>query len=367
MKRVLTAAGALALATTAAQAGGIDRSGQSIGAIFEKGSYAEFSFGSVNPTASGNDVALFGGSATGNVAKSYTQIGGAYKRDFTDKLSFALIFDQPFGADINYPAGKSVAFGGTVAKVTSNSITGVLRYKMSDNVSLQFGARADSASGSIALNGAAYGAASGYSATLSNSTGYGYLVGAAYEIPDIALRVALTYNSEITHKFSTTETGPFGTGTSTTTVKTPKSVNLDFQTGINTKTLLFAGIRWVNWSAFDVAPIRFKTATGGGLVSLSDTTTYTIGAGRKFNDAWSGAMSISYEAKGNPLVSPLAPTNGKLGLSLAAIYNTGSAKITTGINYTKLGDAQPQTSNTARANFTGNYAVGVGVKIGYSF
>lgn len=367
MKRVVTAAGVLALATTAAQAGGIDRSGQPISAIFEKGSYAEFSFGSINPKVSGNDVAAFGGRATGNVANSYTQIGGAYKRDFNDKLSFALIFDQPFGADVSYPSGQSVAFGGTKAKVTSNAVTGVLRYKMSDNMSLHFGVRADSASGEIVLSGAAYGQANGYSATLSNSTGYGYLVGAAYEMPEIALRAALTYNSEITHKFATAESGPFGSGNSTTTVKTPKSVNFDFQTGINTKTLVFAGIRWVNWSSFDVAPIRFKTATGGGLVSLSDTTTYTLGLGRKINDAWSGAMSVSYEAKGNPLVSPLAPSNGKLGLSLAAIYNTGTAKITTGINYTKLGDAQPQTSNTARANFTGNYAVGVGVKIGYSF
>lgn len=367
MKRLAITAGAISLIASAAHAGGIDRSGQSISALFEKGNYAEFSFGTVSPKVSGVDTAAFGGSATGDVANSYTQLGGAYKQDFSDKLSFALIFDQPFGADVNYPAGQSVALGGTTAKVTSNALTGVFRYKFADRFSLHAGVRADSAAGSITLGGAAYGGAAGYSAVLSNSTGYGYLVGAAYEIPEIALRAALTYNSGITHKFATTEAGPFGAGNSTTTVKTPQSVNLDFQTGINTKTLLFAGIRWVNWGAFDVAPANFKGATGGGLVAISNTTTYNVGVGRKFTDAWSGALSMSYEAKGNPLVSPLAPTNGKLGVTLAAIYTSGNTKITTGINYTKLGDAQPQTGGTGRANFTGNSAVGVGIKVGVSF
>lgn len=76
---------------------------------------------------------------------------------------------------------------------------------------------------------------------------------------------------------------------------------------------------------------------------------------------------MSYEAKGDPLVSPLAPSNGKLGATLAAIYTSGNTKVTAGINYTKLGDAQPQTSDIARASFTGNSAVGVGIKFGVSF
>lgn len=367
MKHLAITAGAISLIAGAAHAGGLDRSGQSISAIFEKGNYAELSFGTVSPKVSGTDTAAFGSNATGNVANSYTQLGGAYKQDFGSKLSFALIFDQPFGADVNYPAGQSTAFGGTQAKVTSNAITGVFRYKFSDRFSLHAGARADRASANISLNGAAYGGANGYSAVFSPATGYGYLVGAAYEVPEIALRVALTYNSDITHKFATAEAGPFGAGNSTTTVKTPKSVNLDFQTGINKSTLVFGGIRWVNWASLDVAPTRFATATGGGLVTFSNSTTYTAGVGRKFSDSWSGAFSMSYEAKGDPLVSPLAPSNGKLGATLAAIYTSGNTKVTAGINYTKLGDAQPQTSDIARASFTGNSAVGVGIKFGVSF
>ena len=67
MKKIITVSAALALTTTAATAGDLDRSGQNITAIFEDGSYAEFSFGTITPPVSGADL---GGSKkhTGNVA-----------------------------------------------------------------------------------------------------------------------------------------------------------------------------------------------------------------------------------------------------------------------------------------------------------
>ena len=374
MKKIVTATLGtatlgLALCAQAASAGGIDRSGQSIGALFEKGTYGELSFGYVSPSVSGSDVALFGGSPSGNTTADFTQLGAAYKQDFGQNLSFALIFDQPFGADITYPApGGSIALGGTFAKVDSNALTGILRYKFNDRMSVYAGARADRASGTVHLSGAAYGPVSGYNVVLKDATGYGYVVGAAFEIPKIAMRVALTYNSAITHDFATVEGGGVvPPGTSTTSVKTPQSVNLDFQTGINPTTLVFGTIRWVKWSEFKVEPANFLATTHGGLVSIENATTYTLGVGHKFNDSWSGAATVSYEDAGNPLVSPLAPTSGRFGIGLAAIYTVGKAKITAGAQYIWLGDATPATGGTARANFTGNTATAVGVKIGYTF
>ncbi len=37
------------------------------------------------------------------------------------------------------------------------------------------------------------------------------------------------------------------TENSTTTITTPQSVNLDFQTGIMANTVAFANVRWVKW------------------------------------------------------------------------------------------------------------------------
>lgn len=364
-------ASALALMSSAAAAGGIDRSGQGLGPLFENGSYVELGFGMVTPSVSGNDVAAFGGGNSGNVAGDYNSVSAAYKRDLSDTLSFAIILDQPFSADIFYGPG-TLAFGGTKARTLASAATGILRYKMNGGFSVHGGLKAQHAAGQINLNGLAYGPLSGYGVTLDDDLGVGYLVGVAYERPDIAMRVALTYNSAVQHDFDTIETvggGAVVVGTAPTEVETPQSINLDFQTGIAKDTLLFAQVRWADWSEFQINPAFFTPLAGGGLVSLDDTTTYTLGVGRRFNETWSGALSVSYEEELDPLVSPLAPTNGRLGVTLAGVYTKDNMKITTGINYTMLGDAQPETGtpDTARADFTDNDALGVGVRVGFSF
>ena len=42
-------------------------------------------------------------------------------------------------------------------------------------------------------------------------------------------------------------------------------------------------------------------------------------------------------------------------------------KITTGINYSKLGDARPQPVSEPRAQMEDSDLLGIGIRIGYSF
>lgn len=368
MRHLLLTVGALALTGSAAMAGGLDRSGQSVSPIFEPGKYAELSFGLIRPNVDGNDVAAFGGGYSGDVGGNYSLLGFAYKQDFNDKLSFAVIGDQPFGADVVYGAG-SVALGGTSAQAKSYALTGIMRYKFDGGFSAHAGLRAQRAEGQIDLRGLAYGGVNGYSVDLAPDMGYGYLVGVAYEKPEIALRVALTYNSAVKHEFDTVETLGGVIGTSPTEVETPQSVNLDFQSGIAKDTLIFGSIRWAEWSEFQINPPTFTTLTGSGLVDLDNTVTWTLGVGRRFNENWAASLSFQYEKEGDPLVSPLSPTNGRMGVTLGTSYTKDNMKISVGINYTKLGDASPETGtpDVARANFTDNHSVGIGFKIGYSF
>lgn len=369
MSRLFSSTALVALCASSAFAGGIDRSRQSILEIYETGTYGELGFGNISPSVSGTDAQMFGGGPTGDVAKDYTQAHLAFKQDIDDKWSYAVILDQPFGADLVYGA-SSVAFGGTIVDAHITSLTGVLRYKFNSNFSMVGGLRASRASGQIGLQGAAYGPFSGYLASFSPDTGLGYVLGAAYEKPEIALRVALTYNSATDHTMDTVETfNGFVIGTTPTDTSSPQTINLDAQTGIAKDTLLFGQIRWADWSEFQVDPATFTALSGEGLVDLEDTTTFTLGVGHKFNETWSGAASMEYEAGGDILVSPLAPTNGFVGMTLAAIYTTGNTKITTGINYTKLGDADPETGtpDQARAYMVDNSAVSVGMRIGVHF
>ena len=367
MKQTLTVGAALLMTTSMAHAVGLDRSAQNIGIIFQDGNYAELSFGYVMPEVDGED--LGGGPETGNVAEDYSILGLGYKADINDQLSFSLIIDEPYGADVLYPEGESDNLGGTAATLDSVAFTGLVRYKLNENISFHGGIRAQSTEAEVTLAGAAYGMLSGYNVVLDRHIGYGYAIGAAYEIPDIALRVALTYFSEIEHEFDTTERfGPNPVPTvDPTTVTTPQAVNLDFQTGIAADTLLFGSIRWAEYSVVKVTPENFGAETGGAsLTNIEDGFGYTVGIGRRFSDAWSGSLTVGYEPEGDDLVSPLAPTNGNYSVGVGAQYTMDNVILSGGVRYIVPGDATAETSVPA-ADFSDNSAVAVGFKVAYTY
>jgi long-chain fatty acid transport protein len=368
MKRILmTTAASVAIAGTA-YAGGVDRSGQSVAVIFENGNYAELSFGSISPSVSGQEIVFapagLNSDLSGDMAPSYTQFSGAIKHRFSDKLDAAIIFDQPFGADVLYATGTGYYAQGASATLDANSVTGVLQYTMPSNFSVFGGLRYQTmgAVASVPFVG-------GYQADGATDGGVGYLVGVAYEKPEIALRVALTYNSKIKHEIATEESTLAATLSSVTEVTSPQSVNLEFQSGVAKDTLVFGSIRWVEWSAFDITPALFQGATGGSLVSYdNDTITYSLGVGRRINENWSAAVSLGYEKANGGFASNLGPTDGSRSIGIGATYTKDNMKITGGVRYVSIGDAQTQFGPAApAANFTDNHALGFGVKVGFSF
>jgi long-chain fatty acid transport protein len=330
MKYMTIAAGiVLAMTSTTALAGGIDRSGQGIGFIFETGNYAELTFSSVSPDVRRTPDVF------GDIANDYVQFGLAYKTDLNDKLSLGASIDQPYGADVNYTL---LSLG---AKLNSSALNVVGRYKMNGGFSAHAGLRAVTVGGTFNPAGA------GPTVSIANDTDLGYLVGVAYEKPEIALRVALTYNSKTNH------TDP-GTASS---FNAPESINLDFQSGIAKNTLIFGSVRHVNWSDTNIV-------VGGGTVVnyANDSTSYSLGVGRKFNDNWSGAVTIGYEGGDGLIASALSPTDGSRSIGLGATYTHNNMKITGGIRYVELGDATAPTGV-----FLDNTAVAIGLKIGFTF
>ena len=368
MKSFVSAAALLAFATSGAVAGGVDRSGQSIALIFEPGNYIEFSYGQVKPDVSGTQLLPLGpfgavGESSGDMTGDYETFSLGVKVALDDRLDLAFILDQPIGAIVNYPASANYAYAGSTATLDNSAATAILRYKINDNFSVHGGARISSMSGDVALF-------NGYTLNAAHDTAYGYLLGAAYERKDIALRVALTYNSAITHEFQTVELGAPSLPFETTI---PQSVNLDFQTGIAADTLLFGSVRWVDWTEFDIAPVVYVGLVGEPLVSYaSDRTTYTIGVGRKFNETWSGAVSFGYEAQNNDLTGNLGPTDGIKMAGLGLTYTQGAMKISGGVRYFQIGDAQskapaPYPPNTPFGDFTDNSGYAFGMKVGFGF
>nr|WP_226782367.1 outer membrane protein transport protein [Oceaniglobus trochenteri] len=380
MNKFMLAGLAGAMTAGVAHAGAVDRSGQSVAVIFEPGNYFEASFGSVSPKVSGVGTAFSPtpGGSSGNMTESYTQIGTAYKHDFGNGLAAALIFDQPFGADVNYPATQPYFARGSVAELSADALTAVVKYKFASNVSLYGGLRYQTFSADATIPFVTAGPGTPgvvnpgavYTAKADKDEGFGYLLGVAYEKPEVALRVALTYNSKIKHSLATSETSAFGGPVNTTTeIETPQSVNLEFQTGVAKDTLVFGSVRWVNWSDFDITPVVYQGLTGNSLVSYAkDIYTLNLGVGRKLNENWSVAASVGYEEQQGGFSSNLGPTDGNVSFGLGATYTQDRIKVTGGIRYVDIGNAQTTLGGgVAASEFSSNHAVGFGLKVGYTF
>ncbi|MEL7459351.1 MAG: outer membrane protein transport protein [Pseudomonadota bacterium] len=364
MKQVLAATTALSVIACSAYAGGVERNSFSSRVLFEDGRYAEFSFGGVSPSVSGTEVAPVGADASGGMAPGYFRFGAAYKADLNENLSYALIFDEPFGAGVNYAAGTGYFAEGSTAFLYSYAVTALLKYTTPSDFSVYGGLRVQTlgARADIPFIG-------GYTANGAVDEGFGYLVGVAYERPEIALRAALTYTSSINHQIETAETSATAVpdGTSTTSVNTPQSLKLELQSGVAEDTLVFGSVNWVNWSNFDISPTNYGIiTTGGSLVSYdSDTITYTLGVGRRLNDNWSVSGSVGYEAPTGGFASNLGPTDGSTSVSLGAQYSEGNMTISGGVSYIFVGSAETTLGGgVAASDFSGNNAIGAGIRVG---
>lgn len=358
--------------TTATFAAGLDRSGQSISAFLQSGNYAEAGISVLDPDVQGKDLA---GNKVSDMAEDYYFPTAAIKIQATDKISLGLLYDQPFGADSQYPADTksfSDRGEGTAVEVKTNNITALIGYQPTENWNVYAGPVYQTVKANVSLRGAAYGALSGYDIKLKEEDAYGWLAGFAYSIPEIALKAAVTYRSEIKHEVETSESFAFGLlrpASTTTEVTTPQSVNLDLQTGIAQDTLAFANIRWVHWDQFAVTPDVLKAKSNNNLIDYSDDQwSATVGLGRKFNAKWSGTAAIGWDSgAGNP-VTTLGPTDGYWSVGLGGQYSPAENYfIAGGVKYFWLGDAQAQTGGKVAGNFEDNTAIGYGMKIGYRF
>jgi len=351
----------------AAAAGGIDQSGQPVTLLFRDGNVVEVALGYWDPDIDGTDA---DGRGSGNVYGPITDLFAGVKAQVTDRLSLALVADEPYGVKVDYPldaAGGSFAYAGTRGEPESVALTGLARYRVSERISLHGGIRAQRLGAEVALNGTAYGPFAGYTWTGDADWAVGAVAGASWEAPAIGLRVALTYASEIRHELDSTETF-FGDGT--TEITMPQSVNLDFQTGLSATTLLYGSVRWADWGGWQVAPPGFSAATGEPLLSFgSDAWTYRLGIGRQLTEALSAGLEIAYETPKDTMMSPLSPYDGYIAVAIGAGYTLASGVTLRGsVSHWFLGDADVATTVDPRpVRFEDSRATAGQLRISFAF
>lgn len=440
------------LTATAAQAAGLDRSGQDVTAFLQDGTYAEAVYTYIDANVTGKDTA---GKDTGDIAEAYDFFRYGVKADINDTFSVGVLYDEPFGAAIQYDgnsnfvadknatatifaqainqatkaqlndsftyrraikpvldsvkspqraravastletnsaqakpiadrlraaAAHAEATDGqkTNVEIRTNNLTMLVGAKLGANKNFQIygGPVAQRVKGEVHLRGPAYQVMTGYDAKIATDTQLGWAAGLAFYKPEIALKAALTYRSEIEHASEIAETIPVTTyaGKKDFKVTLPDSWNLDFQTGVNPTTLLTAKVRYVPWSDFDIRPTQYTETTklrypqGLPIISYDkDQWSAEVGLGKRVSDRLAVSGAVGWDSgAGNP-ASSLGPIKGYYSLGLGARYNvTPEWSLSLGGKYFKFGDAQAQLPTKDKVgNFDSNDGYALGVKLAY--
>lgn len=317
-----------------AHAGGLERSSQDFDILFEDGNVVETGATFVTPQRKlknirGNPFPVnpVPGQNTGRPFDTEVDEGKSYwvpkvsaKIQLTDDLACAAQYRQPWGIDTDSGINNARMFGAIKQKISSND------YGL--NCSYRFAA-GDKGFFRI-LGGVSYqqlkgeqtkisplplstGLAYGNSRLDVDDSAFGWRLGAAYEIPEIALRASLVYQSKVNYKLEgNVDIDVAGAPLSFTTpvvgsVATPQSVEFKFQTGIAPDWLALASIKWTDWKSITAVsflndgsqPFLGRIAVGSEVTSLDlyykDGWTLMGGVGHKFNDKWSGAATLTWD------------------------------------------------------------------------
>lgn len=323
--KTLLGAGFLSLALMgAAHAGGFSRGTANTDILFEEGNFnMRTGVTFVSPTreyTKNPNPALVGTSYT----EDYVIPSAAVKFNFTDNLRCAGTFVQNNGGSAKYDF--PTASGKTMEEFTT--------YETAATCGVNF----DVGKGRLWLLGGGYVenfnyrrensyAALGLGDAALDLEGQevGYRVGAAYEIPEIALRGQIMYRSGTDYGADGMLHAPAGVLYAALAKQgvpdavnpffgippsiqvpvpaigvgsLPQSVDIKFQTGVAPGWLAFGAVKWTDWSALTTLDVR-AAATGTPITSdlyyWKDGWTVTGGIGHAFNDTVSGLVSLTWD------------------------------------------------------------------------
>lgn len=349
--------------TTPANAGGLDRTDQSLGILFEPGTTMEVGLTGSFPDVKGT---VAGTSTGGSMLADDFSYRFGIKTDVTDRLSAAIIVDEPFAATLKYPVDGVSIVGGSRGKIeTSNSLTFAARYNFESNISVIGAVRAVNLSAELFQY---VGGTQIYGLEGDGSYKLGFSVGIAYEIPQIAMRVALTYNSEIDSEIDFHQSINGGYTFEKHKVTLPDSLNLEFQTGIAPDTLIFGSVRYVDWPDFVVETDAYSNAFRSKITQFEDpTVTSTLGVARVLNKQWTIFAAFTYEAGHNPTLDLLGPVDGFKALTMGATVTIDKMRLTGSVSHAWLGDIEGETANGLYGSFRNNEAWMFRTKLAYTF
>jgi long-chain fatty acid transport protein len=305
--------GLLTLAAVgAAKAGGFTRGTADTDLLFEDGNFnMRFDARVVVPTqkfATNVNPALVGT----NSYDTYIIPSAAVKFNLTDNLRCEGTWTQNVGADIIYanpkiPTGKSSEnfhtdeFGTACAvrfSVGSKGVISVIGGGFVEELDYERVTDLSVPTGGLLP--------AGTNANLElKGQEYGWRAGLAYEIPEYKLRAQIIYRSGTQYGATGTLTVPgalvglpavpsvtvpaLGTG------ELPQSVELGARSGVAPDWLVFASVRWTDWSVLQSLTVVTPISTINDQYQWRDGWTVTGGVVHSFNETFAGQMSLTWD------------------------------------------------------------------------
>ena len=344
-----------------AGAGGMERTALPTAFMFEEGGYGEITFSNRGYDVTDNMFA-----PTNSMYGDVSGVSFSGKFDINEAISVGISQYNQAGIDLNYQGAGSLVPGFNTAGPMVDLEIGALAVMgmyTRDNFSFIGGMKrtsvADATADIFKLSGATS------AATVTGDSETGYIAGVAYELKDIALRVEYVLEQDVDFALATTG-GLLGAATANTTGSIPDYQTINFQSGVAEDTLVFGSIRRADWSNHQIAVAPQTQAAPTS--SFSDTTTYSIGIGRRLSDELSVSGSYSFEEASEATgTSLLSTTDGYNTIGFGARYAISSEiELSGGLARTNVGDKTVTSSGLSGA-FTDNSVTSFGFKLAFRF
>lgn len=300
-RRIKFVVATLLLGTTAAQAGGFARSNADIDILYEEGNMnlrMGATYVNAPRTYKTNPVP---GLVGYNWSPAFMMPSFAMKMKIVDRLTCAGTYTQPYGGAGSFPIPKLDGTRNTDFTIDEFGLTCALKFPTGKGnfyllgggfrENLKYENRADIMPGvttDLTLNGEEF----------------GYRLGAAYDIPEIAFRTSLMYRSGTKYNADGVFTVPgflLGSPAATATVpgsaeaSFPQQVDFTVQTGIAPGWLAYGAVNWSGWSSFDALRVKSPLGDSADPYHWRDGWTITGGVGHQFTPSIAGAVALTWD------------------------------------------------------------------------
>lgn len=302
-----------------AYAGGFDNSGRPFDIIFGDDNELLFNFKYVQPLIDLSVRRELGQGramprvSVDEIVADYEDVLVGVRWHMSDDVDCAIQWEQPFRFQTAYP-DDSLSYQEDAGDASSqvpapiDSEYSSQSFTMACRIGIKFTHEADSFSSSRLsfIVGPKYqfidgrfssdltdydlGDQDNYSAQLNGSKEWAYLLGLAYEIPELAFRLSIFFHNQVEHSLKGYVQAPApdlsGVLSSSLRAKTitPKALNLRLQSGIAENWLAFVNLRWGDWSSVDEIVVQAGALSQQLSLFANDTLNYEIGLATRIND-----------------------------------------------------------------------------------